>query len=71
MMLEMVTVRAVVPLPETAAVPAAVPVVLSVTFPLASVTLSAPEYVAVYVTGPPLVALLDGALRETVGAAVS
>ena len=41
--LEMVTVRLVVPLPDTDTEPVAVPVVLSVMLPAARVTLSAPE----------------------------
>jgi len=46
-MLEMVTVRVVVPVPETATVPFAVPVWFKVTSPATSVTASAPLYVIV------------------------
>lgn len=42
-----VTVLDPVPAPDTVAVPSAVPVLLSVIFPSASITLSAPVYVMV------------------------
>src|SRR6266513_1116476 len=71
-MLESVTVR-VVPLPVTAIDAVTVPVVFSVISPTASVLelkfVSA--YVTVYVTGPELAAVADGAPMDTVGAVLS
>src|SRR5213592_1562151 len=71
-MLESVTVRGV-PLPVTAIDAVAVPVVFSVISPTASVLelkfVSA--YVTVYVTGPELAAVADGAPMDTVGAVLS
>ena len=58
--LENVTVRVVVPVPETVAVPAAEPVLLTIMSALASVTADAPIYVTVYVTGPLRVIATDG-----------
>src|SRR5436189_262519 len=71
-MLESVTVR-VVPVPDTPIDAVAVPVVFSVISPTASVLelkfVSA--YVTVYVTGPALAAVADGAPMDTVGAVLS
>jgi hypothetical protein len=67
----MVTVRVVVPLPDTATVPLAVPVALSVTFALDNVTVAALPYVMVYVIGPFWVSVADGALIETVTGVLS
>jgi len=65
--LEIVTVRVVLPVPVTATVPLAVPVLFSVTLPATSVTVSAPVYVIVYVIGPLFVNDADGAPILTVG----
>jgi hypothetical protein len=67
----MVTVRVVVPDPDTPTVPVAVPVVFNVTSPGARVTESAPVYVTVYVTGPVFVTVSDGVPIDTVGAVLS
>src|SRR5512146_3305481 len=70
-MLEIVTVRDVSPVPETATRPAAVPVRLSATLVLVSVTASAPAYETVNVTGPAWVDDAEGALNTTAGAELS
>jgi hypothetical protein len=66
-----VTVRLVVPEPDTPTVPEAVPVVFNVISPEDSVTVPAPLYVTAYVTGPLFVSGTDGAPMPIVGGVVS
>src|SRR5205814_6226603 len=71
-MLDSVTVR-VLPVPVTPIDAVAVPVVFSVILPTPSVLALkfASAYVTVYVTGPALVVVADGAPIDTVGAVLS
>src|SRR5213083_3709749 len=70
--LESVTAR-VVPVPDTPIDAVAVPVVFSVISPTPSVLALkfGSAYVTVYVTGPELAAVADGAPMDTVGAVLS
>src|ERR1043166_594350 len=71
-MFESVTVR-VVPEPVTATDAVAVPVVVSVILPAASVLAlkCASAYVTVYVTGPDVTSVAEGAPMDTVGGVLS
>jgi hypothetical protein len=68
---EIVTVRLAVPAPETPTDPDAPPVLFSCTSSADSVTLLAPVYVIVKLTGPVVVDPVDGAEIEIPGGVLS